>query len=149
MDEIKYLDCRRRSGNFSHVLGLDFAITFLLAVFFFFNRCLSMAPPVLFFFVSNFPLIANVRYIKILKWLRGFLLIFLNLVWLSFCPSLFWELRENGVVNNLQFCPQRLGVRAIASLPRLPRPSRSIHFGDASETTLDQTTWPETHIESW
>ena len=29
--------------------------------------------------------------------------IFLYLVWFSLCSSLFWELRDNGVVKNLQF----------------------------------------------
>ena len=53
--------------------------------------------------------IAHIRYIKILTWLRGFLVIFLYLVWLP-CPNLFCELRDNGVVKNLQFCPQHLGV---------------------------------------
>ena len=32
------------------------------------------------------------------------------LVWFSLCLSLFWGLRENGVVKKLQFCPQNLGV---------------------------------------
>ena len=54
--------------------------------------------------------IAQVRYMKILKWLRGFPVIFLYLVWFSLCSSLFWELRGNGVVKNLQFCPLSLGV---------------------------------------
>ena len=35
---------------------------------------------------------------------------FVYLVWFSLCFSFFWELRENGVVNNLQFCPLSLGV---------------------------------------
>ena len=43
--------------------------------------------------------IAHVRrYIKILTWLRGFLVIFLYSVWFSLCSSIFLELRENGVV---------------------------------------------------
>ena len=54
--------------------------------------------------------IAHVRYIKILAWLRGFLVIFLYLVWFSLCSSLFCELRDNRVVKNLQFCPQSLGI---------------------------------------
>ena len=41
----------------------------------------------------------------ILTWLQGFLVIFLYLVWFSLCSSLFWELRDNGVVKNLQFWP--------------------------------------------
>ena len=49
--------------------------------------------------------IAHVRYTKILTWLGGFLVIFLYLVWFRLCSSLFWELRDNGVVKNLQFCP--------------------------------------------
>ena len=32
-----------------------------------------------------------------------FLHIFLYLVWFSLCLSLFWQLRDNGVVENLQF----------------------------------------------
>ena len=48
--------------------------------------------------------IAHVRYIKILSWLRGFLVIFpIYLVWFTLCSSLFWELRDNGVLKNLQF----------------------------------------------
>ena len=47
--------------------------------------------------------IAQVRYIEILTRLRGLLVIFLYLV--SLCSSLFWELRDSGVVKNLQFCP--------------------------------------------
>ena len=54
--------------------------------------------------------IAHIRYVKILTWLRGFLVMFVYLVWFSLCFSFFWELRENGVVNNLQFCPLSLGV---------------------------------------
>ena len=40
---------------------------------------------------------AHVRYIKILTWLRGFLVIFLYLFWFSLCSSLFWELRDKRV----------------------------------------------------
>ena len=47
--------------------------------------------------------IAHVRWIKILTWLRGYLVIFLYLVWFSLCSILFWELRDNGVVINLHF----------------------------------------------
>ena len=43
--------------------------------------------------------------IKILTWLRGLLVIFLYLVGFSLCASLVWELRDNGVVKNLQFWP--------------------------------------------
>ena len=46
--------------------------------------------------------IAQVRYTEILARLRGLLVIFLSLVFL--CSSLFWELRDNGVVKDLQFC---------------------------------------------
>ena len=42
--------------------------------------------------------------------LRGFLFIFLYLVWFSLCSSHFWELRDNRVMKNLQFCTQSLGV---------------------------------------
>ena len=49
--------------------------------------------------------IAHVRYIKILTWLRGFRVIFRYLVWFSLCSSLFWELRDNGVVKNVQSWP--------------------------------------------
>ena len=31
---------------------------------------------------------------------------FLYLVWFSLSSSPLWELRDNGVVKNLQFCPQ-------------------------------------------
>ena len=54
--------------------------------------------------------IAHVRYIKILTWLRGFLVIFLYLVWFSLRSSLFWKFLDNGVVKNLQFWPLNLGV---------------------------------------
>ena len=53
---------------------------------------------------------AHVRYIKILPWLRWFLVISIYLVWFSLYSSLFWELRDNGVVNNLQFSPESLRV---------------------------------------
>ena len=43
--------------------------------------------------------IAHVRYIKILTWLRGFLVIFLYLVLFSLCSSCLWELRDNGFVT--------------------------------------------------
>ena len=43
--------------------------------------------------------IVHVWYIKILTWLQGFLVIFPYLVCLSLCSSLFWELRDNGVVK--------------------------------------------------
>ena len=48
---------------------------------------------------------AHVRYIKILTWLWGFLVIFLYLAWFSLRSSLFWKLLNNGVVKNLQFWP--------------------------------------------
>ena len=51
---------------------------------------------------SKWP-IAHVRYIKILTWFRGFLVIFLYLFWFSLCSSLFWEVRDDGVAKNLQF----------------------------------------------
>lgn len=38
------------------------------------------------------------------------LVIFLYLAWFSFCLSLFWELRDNGDLKYLQFCPLSLGV---------------------------------------
>ena len=41
LDDIKYLDCRRSSQNLSHAVALDFTIAFLVAVFFFFKRCLT------------------------------------------------------------------------------------------------------------
>ena len=48
--------------------------------------------------------------IYLLNWIltrvRGFLVALLYLVsGFSLCSSLSWELRENGVVKNLQFCP--------------------------------------------
>ena len=43
--------------------------------------------------------IAHVRYIKILTWLRGFLVIFLYLVLFSLWSSRLWELRDNGFVT--------------------------------------------------
>ena len=46
-------------------------------------------------------LIGHAWYIKILTWLRGFLGIFLYLVWFSLCSILFWELWDNGLVKNL------------------------------------------------
>ena len=49
---------------------------------------------------------ANSPYIGILTWLRGFLVIFLYLVWFSLCSSLFWELRDNGVVKICNFDPK-------------------------------------------
>ena len=52
--------------------------------------------------------VAHFRYIKIVTRLPGFLIIFLCLVWFSLCSSLFWELRDNGVVWNFQFRPQML-----------------------------------------
>ena len=60
--------------------------------------------------VSYWP-IAFVRYIKTRIWLWGFLVIFLHFVWFSLCSSLFWELRDNGVLTNLQFWPY--GVRVM------------------------------------
>ena len=41
----------------------------------------------------------------ILTWLRGLLVIFINVVWLSLCSSLLCVLRDNGAVKKLQFCP--------------------------------------------
>ena len=37
--------------------------------------------------------------------LRGFLVLFLYLVWFSLWSGLFWELRDTEVVKNVQFCP--------------------------------------------
>ena len=37
--------------------------------------------------------------------LSGHFSTFHPVVWISLCSSLFWELRDNGVVKNLQFCP--------------------------------------------
>ena len=57
-------------------------------------------------FLANYKqLIAHIWYIKILTWLRFFLVIFLYLGWFSLCSSLFWELWDCGVVKNLQFWP--------------------------------------------
>ena len=56
--------------------------------------------------------VAHFRYINIVTRLPSFLIIFLYLVWFSLCLSLFWELRDNGVVWNLQFRPQTLRVMA-------------------------------------
>ena len=55
---------------------------------------------------------ARVRYtcFRILTWLPDFLVVFLYSVWFSLCPSLFCELRGNGVVKNLQFWLFNLGV---------------------------------------
>ena len=50
-------------------------------------------------------LIVHIRYIKILIWLRGFLVIFHNLDWFSLCWSLFWQLPVNGVVKIWNFVP--------------------------------------------
>ena len=47
--------------------------------------------------------IAHVRYIKILTWIWGVLVILLYLVWFSLCSSFFLELRDNRVLKNLQF----------------------------------------------
>ena len=46
--------------------------------------------------------IAHAWCIKILTWLRGFLVIFLYFIWFSFRSSLFEELRDNGVVESLK-----------------------------------------------
>ena len=46
--------------------------------------------------------IGHAWHIKILTWLRGFLVIFLYLIWFSFRSSLFEELRDNGVVESLK-----------------------------------------------
>ena len=76
--------------------------------------------------------IAHIRYVKILTWLRGFLVIFVYLVWFSLCFSFFWELRENGVVNNLQLCPLSLGVMLdflYISLVPVPDPDPQIRWG--------------------
>ena len=78
--------------------------------------------------------IAHIRYVKILTWLRGFLVIFVYLVWFSLCFSFFWELRENGVVNNLQLCPLSLGVMLdflYISLVPVPDPYPQIRWGGA------------------
>ena len=45
--------------------------------------------------------IAHVRYIKILTWLQGLLVISLYWVWFSLCLSLFWELPDNRVVKKI------------------------------------------------
>ena len=50
--------------------------------------------------------IAHVRYIKILTWLRGFLVIFVYFVWFSLRSSLFWKSRDNGVVKYCNFDPK-------------------------------------------
>lgn len=42
--------------------------------------------------------VAHIQYIKIITWLQAFLVIFLHLVGFSLCPSLFWELRDDGVM---------------------------------------------------
>ena len=49
--------------------------------------------------------IAPVRYPQILTWIRGFLVIFLYLVWFSLCSSLLWEWRDNEVVKICNFNP--------------------------------------------
>ena len=42
----------------------------------------------------QWPTFAHVRYIKILTWLQGFLVIFLYLVWFSLCSPLFGIVRQ-------------------------------------------------------
>ena len=60
---------------------------------------------------------------------------FVYLVWFSLCFSFFWELRENGVVNSLQFCPLSLGVMLdflYISLVPVPDPDPQIRGGGGS-----------------
>ena len=45
---------------------------------------------------------ADIPYNKILTLLPGFLAFFYKL---SLGSSLYWEMRDNGVTKNLQFCP--------------------------------------------
>ena len=52
---------------------------------------------------ANYSAVCKKPYIKILMWLRGFLVIFLYLVWFSLSLSLLWELRDNEVMKNFQF----------------------------------------------
>ena len=54
--------------------------------------------------------IDHVRYINILTWLRGFQVKLLYLVLFSLYPSLFWELRDQRNLKNLQFLPESLGA---------------------------------------
>ena len=56
-----------------------------------------------YFNFLGFFLIGLVRYIKILTWLRGFVAIFIYLVWCSLCSNLFWGSRDNGFVKNCNF----------------------------------------------
>ena len=46
--------------------------------------------------IHSLAAIADVRYIKILTWLRGFLFIFLCLVWFSLCSALFGIARQES-----------------------------------------------------
>lgn len=55
------------------------------------------------FLIRGAPLRARGAPLKLL--LRGFLVLFLYLVWISLRLSLFRELRDNEEVKNLQFCP--------------------------------------------
>ena len=48
--------------------------------------------------------------IVILTWLRGFLVMFLHLVWFSLCSNLFWELRDNRVLKKGNFDPKASDV---------------------------------------
>ena len=48
----------------------------------------------IFILWPQWPTFAHVRYIKILTWLQGFLIIFLYLVWFSLCSPLFGIVRQ-------------------------------------------------------
>ena len=60
-----------------------------------------------FKYIENRP---RFMYLKIQTWLRGFLIFQFTIFGLVFfvCSSLFFELRDNGVV--LKFCPWSSGV---------------------------------------
>ena len=65
---------------------------------------------VVFFVFESLLGIGHVRYINILTWLRGFQVKPLYLVSFSLYLSLFWELKDNGNLKNLQFSPESLGA---------------------------------------
>ena len=79
--------------------------------------------------------IAHVRYTKILTWLQGFRVIFQQLVWFSWCSSLFWELRWSQ--------------EKFAILPLKPRSLVRILIHRTIYPWIKRLVWPRLYSVFW
>ena len=105
--------CFNRTMSFHFLLMIPLIMSVSFCKYKALTACVAAAPSTHrldHWYSSSSLRIAHVRYMKILTWLRGFLVIIFISGLVSLCLSLFWKLRDNGVMKNVQLWPQNLGV---------------------------------------